>query len=202
MALGRGSRCWRCACAAGCALATEPSPGCSPQESLYTLVLTAESVRSATLIPCLRPLQPGWEIELLDARNDRSRFVLSSDRGGENALTVDLVAECDVTGATQVPSDEPGTDRFEEVTATRARLRRHSQLRLPGGCVRFRFDLDTSLASGLLNEATLMVGFVSSATPSARSWRRRPASTWRTAREPGPGDSMVLNRRGRCAPPC
>jgi hypothetical protein len=145
----------------GCSLGQPVNPGCSPEDSLYTLVLTAESVRSASLVPCLRPLQPGWEIDLLDARNDRSRFVLSSDRGGENALTIDLIHRCDVRNASRVPSDEPGTARYEEISRLEPGYVGTRSYVFPGGCVRFRFDLETELASGLLNEASLMVGFVS-----------------------------------------
>lgn len=149
---------------AGCAeVDGKPAPGCSPRESLYTLVLTAEAVRTATLVPCLHPMQPGWEIESLDARNERARFVLASDRGGNRALTIDLVPRCDVSDTSKVPSDEPGTDRYEEIERLDPDYVGRRFYLFPGGCVRFTFRLDTELASGLLNEASLMVGFVARA---------------------------------------
>ncbi len=144
----------------GCTWEQVPNPGCSPEDNLYTLVLTAESVQSASLVPCLLPLQPGWEVELLDARNDRTRFVLSSDRGGDRALTVDLVHRCDVRNASRVPSDEPETARYERIAHLEPGYVGTRSYVFDGGCVRFRFDLDTEFASGLLNETSLMVGFV------------------------------------------
>jgi hypothetical protein len=136
------------------------SPGCSLRDDLYSLVLTAETVRTATRVPCLLALQPGWELELFDARNDRARIVLGSDRGGEGAVTVDLVQRCDLRRSTEVPSDEPGARRHEEVVRLPPRYEGTRSYVFPGGCVRLRFDLDTRFASGLVNEATLMIGFV------------------------------------------
>jgi hypothetical protein len=136
------------------------TPGCSLRTHLYSLVLTAESVRSASQVPCLRNLQPGWQLELFDARNDRARIVLGSDRGGQGAVTVDLVHRCDLSRSTEVPSDQPNADRYEEVVRLPPRYRGTRSYVFPGGCVRFVFDLDARFASGLVNEATLMIDFI------------------------------------------
>jgi hypothetical protein len=136
------------------------SPGCSLSDDLYTLVLTAETVRTATRVPCLRALQPGWELELYDARNDRARIVLGSDRGGDGAVTIDLVPRCDLRRSTEVPSDELGAERYEEVVRLPPRYQGTRSYVFPGGCVRFGFDIDARFASGLVNETSLMVGFV------------------------------------------
>ena len=136
------------------------SPGCSLRDDLYSLVLTAETVRSASRVPCLLQLQPGWELELYDARNDRARIVLGSDRGGDRAVTVDLVRRCDLRRSTEVPSEELGSDRYEEVVRLPPRYEGTRSYVFPGGCVRFRFDLDARFASGLVNEVSLMIDFV------------------------------------------
>jgi len=136
------------------------TPGCSLREHLYSLVLTAETVRTASQVPCLRDLQPGWGLELFDARNDRARIVLGSDRGGNGAVTVDLVHRCDLSRSTEVPSDVAGTDRYEEVVHLPPRYEGTRSYVFPGGCVRFLFDLDARFASGLVNETSLMIDFV------------------------------------------
>lgn len=136
-------------------------PGCSLRDDLYSLVLTAQSVSDASKVPCIGPLQPGWELEGYDARNDRARIVLGSDRGGNGAVTIDLIGRCDLAHSTEVPSDEAGAERYEEVIRLPPRYLGTRSYVFLGGCVRFQFDLDTRFASGLVNEASLMVEFVS-----------------------------------------
>ena len=136
------------------------TPGCSLREHHYSQVLTAETVRTASQIPCLRNLQPGWQLEAFDARNDRARIVLGSDRGGDGAVTVDLVRRCDLRRSTEVPSDELSSERYEEILRLPPRYEGTRSYVFPGGCVRFTFDLDARFASGLVNEASLMIDFI------------------------------------------
>ena len=145
--------------AAGCARRDVIRPDCN-SHARPSLLLMAQSVRSASHIPCLTTIPAGWSFEHLDPRQDRARIVFDSDRGGKGALTVTLQATCDTTGAKRIPSDEPGTRRFERV---RALTPDYSGLRIyefPGGCVVYDFDLETDRASVLLNEASLMLSFV------------------------------------------
>jgi hypothetical protein len=143
----------------GCA--SEPAlarPDCGTEE-LSTLTLMAQSVRTAALVPCLRGTPAGWSFNKLEVRQNRSQILLGSDRAGNHALQVTLAKTCNTSGAVRVPSDEPQTERYENVlrispayVATRAYV-------FDGGCVTYRFELDTDRPSILVNEATLMVGF-------------------------------------------
>lgn len=145
--------------ASGCAARDVIRPDCNSQ-ARPSLLLMAQSVRSASHIPCLTTIPAGWSFQHVDARQDRARIVLDSDRGGKGALTVTLQATCDTSGAKRIPSDEPGTRRFELV---RALAPDYSGVRIyefPGGCVVYDFDLETDRASVLLNEASLMLSFV------------------------------------------
>lgn len=124
-----------------------------------TLVLMAQAVPTAELVPCLGGLPAGWEFGTLEARQDRVQLVLNSDRGGEHALTVTLRAGCVRGEAKRVPSDEAGARRYELVR----RLRPYSGVRyyqFRGGCVVYDFELETDRSSALLNEASIMVNFV------------------------------------------
>ncbi len=143
----------------GCAARDVIRPDCN-SHARPSLLLMAQSVRSASQIPCLTTIPAGWTFEHVEARQDHARIVLDSDRGGKRALTVTLQATCDTTGAKRIPSDEPGTRRFERVSSLAPD---YSGLRIyefPGGCVVYDFDLETDRASVLLNEASLMLSFV------------------------------------------
>jgi hypothetical protein len=125
-----------------------------------TLALMAQSVKTASLIPCVKTTPTGWRFESLDVRQNRSRISLSSDRGGHRALRVTLQANCDLEHAVRIPSDEPQTDRYEAVEHLTPSYEGTRTYVFPGGCVTYHFALRTDRPSSLLNEATLMVGFV------------------------------------------
>lgn len=62
-------------------------------------ILMAESVRTASRIPCVTSLPIGWEWGAFRAEDGTSTFALGSASGGEDAVTVRLVARCTVDGA-------------------------------------------------------------------------------------------------------
>jgi hypothetical protein len=62
-------------------------------------ILMAESVRTASRIPCVRSLQAGWGWGAFRAENGDSTFVLSSEAGGDTAVSVRLVPRCSIDRA-------------------------------------------------------------------------------------------------------
>lgn len=145
---------------AGCGLKIDMArPVCGTTE-LSTVALIAQSVRSASLVPCLLTEPTGWKFESMEVRNSGTEMVLSNDRGGKKALTVRLDHTCDTTGAIRVPSDEPGTTRYERVERITPDYMGTRFYVFDGGCVTYRFELHTEQSSVLVNEASLMVGFV------------------------------------------
>ncbi len=102
-------------------LPIEDSPDCGTGD---VSIMVAQSVPSATLLPCIATLPAGWDLGGVHVERDRSTFWLDSDLGGDRAVEATLTPadECDVSGATPVPSDEVGTDRYERID------------RLPPGC--------------------------------------------------------------------
>jgi hypothetical protein len=98
-------------------------------------ILMAESVKSASKIPCVVALPVGWRFAGFTAEDGRSTFALDSEAGGEDALLVILTADCpDAARAGEpVHGDEPGADVTHRVQsedpyeAVRA-------LRFEGGC--------------------------------------------------------------------
>jgi len=133
----------------GCAsdtTATPRQPTC-PVEGDDTasnaVVLMAQSVPTASLVPCLRPdtLPGGWSYETLDVRNNVSRFWLTSNRDGEMAIEVRLEKSCTTAGTTEIPTDRDGMRRYERVTETDPEYHGKRYYVFDGGCITFVFNL-------------------------------------------------------------
>ncbi|HYB18254.1 MAG TPA: hypothetical protein VEF71_22705 [Streptosporangiaceae bacterium] len=145
------------------------------------VILSAQAVPSAALLPCIAALPYGWHPDGADIASGHARFWLDSDLAGPAAMTVTLTAACDTAGARQVRSSQPGTQQFERQLS---RGPRYSGLRyytFPGGCITYQFSF-TPGASPTLADA---VG-------RALSFEPRPALVdyvWRT-------DGLALCGRG------
>jgi len=150
------------ACGSGISRSYIPfCPGASQNGSV--LVLIAQSVPSATYIPCVAALPAGWAFGGEEIRSARSPFWVASDRAGLRALTVTLTPSCDVTGAVLVPSapDDPGLRRFERPTSLPPHYSGLRYYRFPGGCVTYRFAFAPGSSFALALEATDALSFVS-----------------------------------------
>jgi hypothetical protein len=105
----------------------------------HSMILAAQAVPSAARLPCVAALPSGWSISGADITSGKVRLWLDSDRAGTGAITVTLTATCDISGAQQIPSDQPGMRRFEHPLSL---VPQYSGLRFytfPGGCVTYRF---------------------------------------------------------------
>jgi hypothetical protein len=126
----------------------------------HSMILSAQAVPSAALLPCVAALPSGWSIGGADIASGKSSFWLDSDRAGPRALTVTLTAACDSTGAQQIPSDQPGTRRFERPLSL---VPQFSSLRFytfPGGCATYRFSFAPSASPVLAVTADGALSFV------------------------------------------
>ena len=144
--------------AAGCSagVTSETEPTC---RNTNTLVLQAQSVPSAERLPCVTLLPVGWSVSDMDIESGRSQFTLSNDRAGLRAVRVALTPSCDTSRSTEIPSDEPGTRRYERIEAVRPGFAATRSYTFPGGCVTYRFELKEA-GRALVNEASLAVTFV------------------------------------------
>ena len=127
------------------------------------LILIAQSVPSATFIPCITEFPLGWTFggEHIDA--GRSEFWLDSDRAGSGAVRVSLDTTCDTRGAVKVPvePDEAGTERYEKPTALRPAYAAERYYTFPGGCVTYRFSFVEGATFTQAIEATNALTFFS-----------------------------------------
>jgi hypothetical protein len=106
----------------------------------HSMILSAQAVPSAAMLPCITALPAGWSIGGADIASGHTRFWLDSDRAGPGALTVTLTAACDTSGAQQIRSDHPGTRRFEHPLSLQPQSARLRFYTFPGGCVTYRFS--------------------------------------------------------------
>jgi hypothetical protein len=115
----------------------------------------AQSVPSASLIPCLQLVPVDWKVAEVAVNNGRSAITLDHDRGGRAAMVVKLTAACDLAGATEVTSEQPGARRY--VLADRA----GRAYTFTGGCVTQRFSAAGPGALRLSDTASTEFGFIS-----------------------------------------
>jgi hypothetical protein len=128
---------------------------CDRPEPLWLL---AQSVPSASLVPCVRSL-PGWTVAGANARNGRSMFILNHDRAGDRAIVVRLTATCDPAGAAETPSKLPGVRHYERIQRLAGRYTATWYDRFPGGCVTHRLDSTTDIEGNFAVEAPLVLRF-------------------------------------------
>ena len=124
------------------------------------LALEAQSVPTATLLPCIDDPPPGWNFTHLDVRDGISRLYLSSDRAGVDAVVATMTEGCTTVNATPVPSDEPGTTQYEEVDELSGAYAGRRTYVFEGGCVTYDFDFEGEGRTALAHEAALALSFV------------------------------------------
>jgi hypothetical protein len=115
------------------------SPDCGTSD---VMVLVAQSVPSATLVPCVATLPAGFEFDDVHVRRGHTTFSLDSDLGGKHAVVVSLAppGECRMRGAEPVRSDEVGTERFDSAGGLAPGARSIRFYTFPGGCVSYDFS--------------------------------------------------------------
>ena len=124
------------------------------------VVLMAQSVPTATWVPCLETMPLGWHFTELDAQDDSARFYLDSDRHGPEAIEVRLTESCDTDAATEIPSDRDGMRRLERVTQVTPQFVGRRFYLFDGGCITVVFTLSGPDRSEPLAVATQSLGTV------------------------------------------
>ena len=131
--------------------------GCGDLEPLW---LMAQSVPSASLIPCLQLVPVDWKVAEVAVNNGRSVITLDHDRGAKAAMVVRLSASCDLAGATEVTSEQPGARRYLRVDPNSTEFSATRAYTFPGGCVTQRFRAAGPSALRLSDTASTEFGFV------------------------------------------
>jgi len=142
---------------AGCADLREeaqsgPYPGCDTT-SPGRLLLMAQSVPGASMIPCLGDLPPGWEFIAALTHTSEATLVVETDTFDIDVRIV-LTPICDVSEASQVPSDHEGTALYRQADG------RTLSYLFEGGCVQVLFPTGELAASGHAGELLDEIGFM------------------------------------------
>jgi hypothetical protein len=125
------------------------------------VLIMAQAVPDAQWLPCIRATPPGWSFAEIRPRDGQVSLFFNSDRDGVHALTVLLRPSCDLTGATEVPSEQPEMRRFERVTRVSSGYGGERHYTFAGGCVTYRFDLRGSTRAEPVAAAAESLAFLS-----------------------------------------
>ena len=141
----------------------------------HTMILTAQAVPSAAFLPCIAAFPSGWTAVNDEIASGRAsfgldsgslaggggvRFVLGGQSGQLQTMTITLTATCDLAGARQVPSGQPGIRRFERPPSL---VPGYSDVRydvFPGGWVTYRFVLAPGASPVLATTVGSAVAFM------------------------------------------
>ncbi len=130
---------------AGCSVEqTLPAPLCEGDSSI---LIVAESVPTASQIPCLLPLPAGWSVASVRVNEHHTVVALDSDRAGERAAVLRLEQQCDIARSVLTPSDLPGADRYELIEQVEPAFRAERFYLFRGGCASWSFDFDRGVSA-------------------------------------------------------
>jgi tRNA A-37 threonylcarbamoyl transferase component Bud32 len=129
---------------------------CTDLEPLW---LQAQSVPSASLVPCLRPIPAGWTLMKVTVNDRRSVLTFDSDRAGPGAMVVRLTAGCALGRGTEVASDHPGVRRYMLIEQQAPRFVATRYDVFAGGCVTTRFSIPAETRAQLTAEAATLLDF-------------------------------------------
>jgi hypothetical protein len=149
----------------GCGNRTTGLPSSPTCDHGDILILIAQSVPSATLIPCIAEFPAGWTFGGEQFESGHSEFWLDSDRAGVRAVTVAMDRTCNTAGAVRVPvePDEAGTVRYERPRSLPPQFSGERFYTFPGGCVTYRFAFSQGASFTQALEATEALTFFSRA---------------------------------------
>jgi hypothetical protein len=139
-------------------------PTCTGKDK-SALVLAAQAVPSATLIPCILQFPAGWSYDGSRIQRGEAQFWLDSDRAGMRAVEVSLTASCDVSRAVAVTTTvEPGVRVYEEPISLPPHVQVDRYFRFPGGCVTYRFRFAPGAEATLALEVEAALSFTERST--------------------------------------
>src|SRR6266566_2877523 len=128
---------------------------------LEPLWLEAQSVPSASLVPCVRSRVPGWKVADVAVNNGRSVITLDHDRAGSGAVVVRLAAVCDTVGTVETPSPTQGVRRYQRVDLATDAFGATWYDRFAGGCVSYRLHSTSDVEGSFAIELPGLLGFTS-----------------------------------------
>jgi hypothetical protein len=139
----------------GCAAVSHPAPGCGDP---LRLAIVAQSLPSASYLPCIRALPPGWSTSGFDPSQSGTSFLLNSDRSPGRPVVVQLTATCEPGGANPSPPRAPGVITYTRLTSIAPRFAGKLYDVFRGGCVSYAFDFTSGSQIALMEQFEGAVG--------------------------------------------
>jgi len=151
------------------AVAALLAAACAAQDSLTLpdcsgegpVLIMAQSVPTASQIPCLNGLPEGWSFAHGDISESGSAFIFDSDRAGDDAAVLSFGDSCDVGDAIRFEHSWPDIEGYDRNIAVDPSFRAERSYVFDGGCVRWSFDFDQDVSGTLTVEIDDRLQFVS-----------------------------------------
>jgi tRNA A-37 threonylcarbamoyl transferase component Bud32 len=126
-----------------------------------TLWLMAQSVPSASQLPCIQEELPGWTVANVAVNDGRSLITLNHDRAGKPVVVLQLTATCDTGGAVEAPSQVAQGQRFESPDQMGGGYDATWYERFEGGCVTYQLHSQNDPIGRFATEARVLLSFTS-----------------------------------------
>jgi hypothetical protein len=139
----------------GCAAFSDTAPGC---DQPLRLAIVAQSLASASYLPCIRALPPGWSTSGFQAAPGGTRFLLNSDRSPGRPVRVRLSATCRPGPASPSPPRAPGAVTYTRLASITPRFAGSLYDVFLGGCVSYSFDFSPGSQIALIEQFEQAVG--------------------------------------------
>jgi hypothetical protein len=139
----------------GCAAFSDHAPGC---DQPIRLAIVAQSLPSASYLPCIRTLPEGWSTSGFRAAPGGTSFLLNSDRSPGRPVRVRLIAVCRRGDASPSPPRAPGVVTYTRLTSIAPRFAGSLYDVFPGGCVSYSFGFTLGSQIALMEQFEEAVG--------------------------------------------
>lgn len=139
----------------GCAGSSDTAPRC---DQPLRLAIVAQSLPSASYLPCVRSLPQGWSTSGFRAAPGGTSFLLNSDRSPGRPVRVRLIPACRPGDASPSPPRAPGAVTYTRLTSITPRFAGSLYDVFPGGCVSYSFDFAMGSQISLMEQFEQAVG--------------------------------------------
>jgi hypothetical protein len=122
------------------------------------IAIIAQSLPSASYLPCVRALPQGWNASGFDPSQTGTSFLLNSDRSPGRPVVVRLTATCAPGDASPSPPRAPGVVTYTRLSSIAPRFAGSLYDVFPGGCVSYAFDFALGSQIALMEQFERAVG--------------------------------------------
>ena len=120
----------------GCASVSGEAPQCRADQRL---ALVAQSVPTASYVPCVASMPAGWRSRDFRAESGEATFQLVSDRASQ-PVEVELRVSCRIGHTTPIAPRADGARTYVRLDSIAPQYAGTLYDVFPGGCVTYRFD--------------------------------------------------------------